>query len=296
MNRPNIVSIVRSGYGDLNVNLEKAISTAGGMDVSDRDSIAIKINLCAARGPETGAITHPLFLDGLLQFLREECDDTPIYVVESDATTAQPDLFIRWYGFIPVLEKWKAQYVNLSKAPFTLKGINGLFFEKIPVPKIFEDAFIITVPKLKTLFFLTDITCCLKNQFGCLPILRKAKYHPWIDDVIADVNTAYRPDLCLVDAIIAMGGELGPAYGTPIPLNTIVYGKDPVAVDSFCARLMGLNPSRIGHIRKAAQVGIGSTKYELVGDELPLAGFEIRKFKALLFKWGSRLQARFQLS
>jgi len=296
MNRPNTLSIVRSGYGDLNVNLEKAISAAGGMDVSDKDSIVIKINLCAARGPETGAITHPLFLDGLLRFLREECDDIPIYVVESDATTAQPDLFIRWYGFIPVLEKWNAQYVNLSKAPFTLKGINGLFFEKIPVPKIFEDAFIITVPKLKTLFFLTDITCCLKNQFGCLPTVKKAKYHPRIDDVIADVNLVYRPSLCVVDAIIAMGGELGPAYGTPIPLNAIVCGKDPVAVDSFCAKLMGVNPTRIGHIRKAAQIGVGSAEYEVVGEELPDLSFEIDKLKALFFKWGSRLQARFQFS
>jgi uncharacterized protein (DUF362 family) len=45
----------------------------------------------------------------------------------------------------------------------------------------------------------------------------------------------------------------GPLTGRPRPLNRIVLADDPVAADATCARLMGLDPTRITHIRIGAQ-------------------------------------------
>jgi len=289
--RASVISISRSEYSNVFTNVERAITLVGGMPLSDHNSVVIKINLCGARTPETGAITHPLFLDAILRYLHKNFENLEIYVVESDATTAQPDLFIEWFGFLPILKRWNVTYINLSKQRTFIKKINGRFFREIALPQILEKAFFITLPKLKT-SLLTGITCCLKNQFGCLPEVRKVKYHKHIDDVIVDANLATKPDFCIVDAITAMGGELGPGLGTPIPLNAIICGKDPVAVDASCAKLIGFNPRRIGHIRKAAKAGIGSMKYKVVGDEIPKIDFETNKFKMGLFRLGSWLQAR----
>src|ERR1700757_4368255 len=54
----------------------------------------------------------------------------------------------------------------------------------------------------------------------------------------------------IADAIMAMEGK-GPLNGTPRPLGRIVLADDPVAADATCARLMGLEPDRVPHIREA---------------------------------------------
>jgi uncharacterized protein (DUF362 family) len=230
-------------------------------------------------------------LDALLRYLRANFQDVKIRVVESDATAARPDVFIEWLGFTPVFEKYRADWCNLSKTEVIKRQINGRFLKEIPVPRVLEDSYFITLPKLKT-HVLTGITCCLKNQFGCLPKVRKITYHEHLDDVIVDSNLVMKPDFCVVDGIVAMGGNLGPGVGVPIPLKSIICGRDPVAVDSLCARLAGFNPSTIGHIRKAAKSKIGTMSYVHVGDAMPKVDFEISKVQMRLLKLGSKLSKR----
>ena len=74
-----------------------------------------------------------------------------------------------------------------------------------------------------------------------------------------------KPDFCLVDGILSMGGG-GPTYGIPLKSNIIISGTDPVSVDAVCARIVGYNPKRIGHIKNAEKLGVGSTKYILDSD------------------------------
>lgn len=287
------VSISLSQYEDAFENIRRALAHLPPLKISNDDTVIIKINMCDARMPETGAITHPLFLDAVLKYLRTYYEDLNIFVVESDATVVIADKFIHWLGYLPVLRKWNTEFINLSKQKIIERKINGRYFKHFPIPEIFEKPnFFITLPKLKT-NPLPTITCCLKNQFGCLPAPEKNIYHPHLDDVIADVNKAIRPDLCLVDGIMAMGGTWGPAFGVPIPLNAIICSRDPVAADAFGARQMGFNPWLIGHIRKSAFSGVGSMRYEIKGDTLPEVDFEINKLETFLVnKVGTFLRKR----
>lgn len=290
----SMISIVRSEYEDVHHNLERLIALAGPLGLASNKTVIIKPNLCDVRTPETGTITHPLFIAGVLRYLRENFENLKIYVVESDATMALADKFVKWLGFTPILEKWNAEFVNLSRTKVISKKIEGRYFKEISIPEIFEQPhFFITIPKPKTNPAST-VTCCLKNQFGCLPAVEKNLYHPHLDDVIADVNKAIRTDLCLVDGIIAMGGAQGPAFGVPIPLKAIICGRDPVAVDAFAARLMGFNPWFIGHIRKSASSGVGSMGYTLKGDKIDNVDFEINKLEFRLYKFAGSLQRRAQ--
>lgn len=258
------VAAVKSTYDNLRENLH-AICCKGELfaDLAPK-KVVIKLNLCDARSPETGAITHPIFLDCLLEWLRRKYGNkTKITVVESDATVAAPDLFVQWYGFDEIIAKWDAEYVNLSKVPFTLVPVRGNFFRQIPVPRpIAESDMIITLAKLKT-SALTKISGALKNQFGCLPYRRKIHFHHRLDDAIVDTNLAMRPDVCIVDGVIAHVGSKGPCFGQPYPGNLFLIGKDPVAVDSSICRILGFSPRFVSHIRKAAKRGIGTVTCEL---------------------------------
>lgn len=290
----SLIAVTRSTYEDIYSNLERVLSFLSPLELQHHRTVIIKINMCDARTPETGTITHPLFLDAVLRYLRENFGNLKIYVVESDATVALADKFIQWLGFTPILEKWDAEFVNLSKIRAINRKVYGRYLREVSVPEIFEQPhFFITIPKPKT-NPISTITCCLKNQFGCLPVVEKNIYHPHLDDVIADVNKTLRPDLCLVDGIIAMGSAQGPSFGVPIPLKAIICSKDPVATDAFCAKLMGFHPWFIGHIRKSASSGVGSMKYTMKGGKIDKVDFEISKLEFWLIKLGGFLQRRAQ--
>jgi len=264
----NIVNITKTnGYKDIYSKIESSVNKLSGPNISDGERILIKLNLCDLRAPSSGAITHPLFLDALLGYLRKSYQDLDIVVIESDATVGKPDIIIKWFGFDKILEKWNTKWYNLSKHPIITKKINGYYFKEIEISKIFDEYdYFITVPKLKT-HSLTKITASLKNQFGCIPYWRKEKFHKNLDEVIADANLAMKPDLCIVDGILSLGGG-GAIYGVPLQSNIIISGTDPVSVDNACAKIMGYNPKRIRHIKKAEKLGVGTSEYILNGDLL----------------------------
>ena len=68
---------------------------------------------------------------------------------------------------------------------------------------------------------------------------------------IADLHRLFPTAFTLVDGIVGMEGN-GPIQGTPERAGVIVAGASPVAVDATCCRIMGLDPTRIGYLLRAA--------------------------------------------
>ena len=115
--------------------------------------------------------------------------------------------------------------------------------------------FLVSMPKLKTHHW-AGVTLSLKNMFGTVPggcygWPKNVLHWAGIDRAILDINAAVCPDFAIVDGIIGMEGN-GPIQGTPKAASVLILGDDPVAVDSTCARVMGLVPERIKHIVRAA--------------------------------------------
>jgi uncharacterized protein (DUF362 family) len=121
---------------------------------------------------------------------------------------------------------------------------------------VLEADFVVSMPKVKTHHW-SGVTLSMKNMFGAVP---GAKYGwpknilHWkgIQESILDVCATVPVHFVIADAIVAMEGN-GPLNGNPRPLHRIVLADDPVAADATCARLMGLDPTRITHIRIGAQ-------------------------------------------
>lgn len=277
------VGLLTANYKSIYKKIAKSVELGGNLNISDDDTVAIKINLCDFRLPETGAVTHPLFLDAFLKYLRSRYNDLTINVIESDATVARPNMLIKWLGFTKIFQDNYVNFINLSRDKHVIKRINGRYFKTIKVPETINNSdYFISMSKLKTCL-LTTITCTLKNQFGCLPDPYKVKYHKKLDDVIVDCNLAMKPDFSIVDGIIAMGGVKGPDLGVPLKTNIVVSGKDPVATDSACASIMGFNVNSIKHIKKSKSSGLGSIKFKFNTEEKMILKYDFEK--NLFYSW-----------
>src|SRR6202140_5333747 len=180
---------------------------------------------------------------------------------------------VRLREFVGSLER---KFVDLNiddveGVPPTTKAsrLKELYFQRT----VLGADLVVSMPKLKTHHW-AGVTLSLKNMFGIVP----GSCYGWpknilhwagIDKAILDINAAVKPDFAIVDGIIGMEGN-GPIQGDPKPCGVLVLGDDPVAVDSTCARVMGLLPERIKHIAQAATLlgHIDPEKIQQLGESI----------------------------
>jgi NAD-dependent dihydropyrimidine dehydrogenase PreA subunit len=133
---------------------------------------------------------------------------------------------------------------------------------------------IVVVSKAKTHLF-TGYSGAVKNLFGVIPGLEKPVFHARFKnpqtfaEMLLDLNTAVRPALQIMDAVVGMEGD-GPMSGSPRPIGAVLAGADPTAVDVVTVRLMGMDPTSIGTIRGAAERGWICPDFrevEVIGDD-----------------------------
>jgi uncharacterized protein (DUF362 family) len=234
--------------------------------------VLIKVNFITTMTWDTGATTDPIVVEALIQRLKQL--PVEILVVESDATMTSADKAFEATGMAEMCSRYAVKCLNLRHAQdkVKIKIPNGEVLKDITVPRIVTESAIISAAKMKT-HSATKVTLGMKNMFGLLPDKLKFKYHAMgISKVIVDINTVLKPHLTVIDGFTAMEGN-GPTDGTPLKMNLIIAGKDPVAADATCSRIMGIDPHEISHIRGASQKGLGNI------DDIEIAGEKIDAVK-----------------
>lgn len=232
-------------------------------DTRKKDKICIKPNLCLMKRSNTGVTTDVKLISAVVDFIKGKWSDD-INIVESNANINNIEITYKALGFERLASSKGVKLINLSREKTIEVRIDGYYFKKIKVPRILHECdYLISMAKLKTHSF-TTISGVLKNQFGCIPG-NKARYHKVISEVIADINSVFKPDFSFVDGLVALNGP-GPIYGQPIPLKLILAGTDPVSVDSASAWAIGFNPRKIRHIVLSEDAGIGSVQHTLNGN------------------------------
>jgi uncharacterized protein (DUF362 family) len=230
--------------------------------------VLIKVNFITTMTWDTGATTDPLVVEAIIQRLKKL--PIEIYVVESDATMTNADKAFQATGMAEMCKQYGVECLNLRHVKDKVKIMipNCECLKTITVPRIVTESAIISAAKMKT-HMATKVTLGMKNMFGLLPDKFKAKYHAkGISKVIVDINTVIKPQLTVIDGFVAMEGK-GPIDGSPVKMDLIIAGKDPVATDATAARIMGIDPQQISHIRTAHQKGLGNIDdIEIVGTKL----------------------------
>ncbi len=231
------------------------------------DKVIIKVNFITTKTWETGATTDPVVVEAIIKKLK----DLPmkVYVVESDATITNADKAFEITGMKDMCVRNGVEWLNLRhlKEKIELKVPNCEALRTVSVPRLVTESAIISAAKLKT-HMDTSVTLGMKNMFGLLPDKLKGKYHlKGINKVIVDINTVLHPAITVIDGFVGMEGK-GPIDGDPVKMNLIIAGLDPVATDATAARIMGFNPYKIVHIRKAYKKGLGRSEAKILGEKL----------------------------
>jgi uncharacterized protein (DUF362 family)/ferredoxin len=124
----------------------------------------------------------------------------------------------------------------------------------------FDAGFFINLPKLKT-HVETGMSVCLKNLMGCLVGQEnKKKTHKSLARNILHINENLKPQLHIVDGLIAMQG-LGPTRGQPIKRNLIIAGTDPYLIDMACAKLADFDYRLVATLYLAEKLGFISRQH-----------------------------------
>ncbi len=216
-------------------------------------NVVIKPNLCTERREMIHTANTSLeVIESVVKHIRDITDR--VTIVESDGARYTVEQAFESNGIYELGKKYGLNLVNLSRdeqvwVPNDILG-------KWNFGKTFLDAEVfITLPTLKT-HATTVFTGAIKNQWGCVPRRDRLVWHKYMDKLLSDIAELVPPKVTIMDGIVGMQGR-GPINGYPINANVILGGNDPVAVDATSMRLIGLDPHSSGHIRIAAERGVG---------------------------------------
>ncbi len=246
--------------------------------------LIIKVNMVATSTPLCA--THVDAIRALLEYMK------PIYkkqiiIAESSSVVDSAEGF-KNYGYLDLQKDYNIKFVDLNKdngTPFFIIDPN-LHQEEIPVAKTYVDPnnYIMSLSRLKT-HNRVVMTAGVKNIVMGAPLVisddrssgkhYKSRMHSggerFLHYNIFLVGQQLRPDFTIIDGVEGMEGN-GPVSGTPVDHRIALAGEDVVAVDSMCARLMGIPLENVGYLNYLGAAGFGNTdraKIDIIGNANP---------------------------
>jgi uncharacterized protein (DUF362 family) len=276
-NRPvkSKYSVIRypdGGINDPRKATRLAVDRLGGIKefVKQGDKVLVKINVCGGVPELIGTYTTKEVAEVVVDMVREVGGDP--FLCDADMVWTKFWPTAKAEGWVEWAEKKKVKLINLSET----KIVNFKFGKDkiMPVEKVSKEILdanvIISIPAMKT-HTMTSVTLGMKNMYGTLPEIDKAKYHKkGINEVIYMINNAFTPNLTIIDGSI--GGESGgPLSCDSVDYHTIIASNDVVTADSIASQMMGYKePEKdIVHIRFAQEKGLGDAMQKFDFKTLP---------------------------
>ena len=224
--------------------------------VSGFERVIVKVNFICEKTWDLGATTDPVVVEAIVKRVADL--GLEVFVVESDATITNADKAYVKTGMKEMCDRNGVKFVNLRYVKDRVKIVvpGGEALKTVTVPRLVVESAVVSAAKLKT-HVNTDVTLGMKNMFGLLPDKFKAKYHAkGMSKVVVDINAVAKPVFTVVDGFVGMEGA-GPIDGDPVRMDLIVAGKDVVAVDATCCRIMGFDPHKVKHVWRGFERGLG---------------------------------------
>jgi len=261
---PTYVAIVRGKNGkDLNEvrrMMGDLFSLIGPVSkiIPPNSRVLIKPNLTAEENLwERGALTSPIFIQALVEEV-QKAKPAEVIIAEAIAISLNTKKAFAANGYEEVAKATGARLLDLCDGEFEeLRTLAGGLIRSVRVSReVLRADFFINAPALKT-HFASTLTAAMKNLKGTIPDEEKKRFHYLgLNKAVAELNAVLKPNLIVVDGLIALEGD-GPVAGTPVGLNLLMAGTDAVAVDTICARIMGIDPIEVLSLCLAQSMGYG---------------------------------------
>ncbi|MFP4110408.1 MAG: DUF362 domain-containing protein [Desulfonatronovibrio sp.] len=263
----SVNSVLIDNFTTYQATLRSCLDSLGVAGVLKRRKLVIiKPNLVnASPFPVT---THPDMVRALVEYIRRH-SKARLVIAEGcgDAHLETFDVYAA-LGYDRLAREYGLELLDLNHEPCRrLKNPLCKVFPEIYLPRTALAGFLISLPVLKR-HSLAQVTLAMKNMLGLAPpghyqkggSWKKSLFHTRMHSSIFELNMYRKPDLSIIDASVGMAEyHLGGRICDP-PVNRIVAGFDPVAVDSSGAGLLGLSWKDVPHIRMAD--GVLGNAYE----------------------------------
>lgn len=227
--------------------------------ISTQGRIIVKPNLLNLSPPPT--TTHVDCVAAVVAYCQKHAPKAQIIIAEGSGGASTQEAF-RKLGYAEMGRALGVPLIDLDQEKtVSLRHEEAVVFTEIHLPEVILDGFLISVPALK-IHSITRVTLGLKNLIGILPeehyggywSYKKSMVHKVdVEQAIVDLNL-YRPiDLTVIDA--AVGQDVSHLSGPPCepPVDKIVAGLDPIAVDKVGSELLGVPWQEVEHIVAAAR-------------------------------------------
>lgn len=259
-----IVSIVKAGK-DIEAAVREAVDLAGGLDeiVKAHSRVLIKPNIASADRSGTGRITDARVTEAVAKIVLERNPRSVIIAEGSAVGYDFPDLqdtmnALEESGTKEVAERLRVPLIDLNRdAHREIPIPDPLVMKSVRIAAtVLQSDVLISVPVLKT-HIRSAVTLSLKNMKGVMPGAEKKKTHRvGLELAIADLNSVVKPHFAVVDGLVGMEG-LWEIPDDSVPVGIVGAGRDPVAVDSVFARVMGVRLEEVMHLQYCARKGLG---------------------------------------
>jgi uncharacterized protein (DUF362 family) len=202
--------------------------------------------------------THPAFMEGLVEELKQHTPAENITIGESSGFGVPPGLFLSEAGYFELGKKLGVGISDFNQESYqTVELSKGVAHKSVRVAGSLHNAdYKVWAPKLKYHICCT-ITNALKLNIGIL--LHKERMHchdDRLNEKIVDLLEVGYPDLIATDAIyIGHGYESAPQG---FHLGLIMVANDPVASDAVASAVLGYRPEETEHLKIASERGYGS--------------------------------------
>ena len=261
MNKENInlnpkVTIQKSTYETLEI--DSLIKPLGGIKnfIEKGDRVLLKTNLLNASEPEKSVVTHPNFIKSVAKEILQ-IDAIP-YIGDSPSgpfTKRRLEKVYSKSGLIDLSNEFGIE-LNYDTRSKKVDIPNGKRLRKTSICNyVIEADKIISLPKLKT-HSLMIMTLAIKNMYGAIPGLIKARYHSKFirkkafAEMLLDILLITKPNLIIMDGIMAMEGD-GPAGGKIVDLGLSLASDNPYAIDLAVCDILNIQPVGIPTLKEA---------------------------------------------
>ncbi len=258
---------------DIKEALQNLLNKLGGIRkyVKPGQTVALKPNVVADHGMQGGKyvggiVTDIRILKGLIGLLLPIAGKV-IVAEGSSINRAATNKMFDAYGYPKLidLDPARVSLVDLNTDQLVEKPVPAgkrMRFRK--VPRTIEEAdVVINLPVMKT-HFAARVSLGIKNLQGAMPPLEKYMTHFFgLWQNLVNIHHLIKQKLTIIDGIVAQEG-FGPVYGTPKPMNLLIGGANPVAVDAVTMRVMGLEPHMSPPVLLAYLQGLGPIEPEKI--------------------------------
>lgn len=265
--------IIRPDYEEIYACIESIFEVSGINEALLGKTCLLKIN-AMSQEVLPGRNTSPWVLEAVIKYLVKKYPQVEYTIGDSDvAGYPQFKNACKNWGYNKIAEKYNIKVVNLAEDKYLAKEISNPACPVMEFPStVLKASSIINLPVLKT-HVLSGITCCLKNHWGMLPRFRY-QYHVNLSEVISEINRQITNTVFnIVDATVCIEGS-GPKTGKPKICSVILAGRDRVAVDAAALKFMDFPLDIAQHVLFSEKKNVGTTRFELTGDQLTPNPFE----------------------